>query len=454
MNDTPTILGDNVNTVLCADSESLDNPSLLGLDGEEPEAQPWLVALSDAGEARELLSANSQMQDVWVFSSDTVDGINLAAAIKADGYAGDVSLMAFGASGSIVGRCEAAGIKACTDQIAFLKRYGWKKQDYRQRELQGFRKQPTGPLEAVDVEEPAIRTIEEEDAPCRAFYMPDEERPKGWLASAKPGPDVSVKQGACIISIFGAAGGVGRSSVSALFGLLSQKRGLKTLVIDADLQFGDLRTIYNQPNAINIIDLAANPQKIERLLPDGRKPALLAAPPDIEQSEIAASQVCELLAELRKEFDVIIVNTASLWQEYHLQLVETSTYSVMLFDQRPSSVRGGSRILDLFERCAVPTRTIRFALNRCAKKAPMGAMDVSCALHGVKVFELRDGGPMVAQMLGAGMVDELLAENNDFVTSVIAFADSMLPSAREVGDAPRVRSARKGVQFFPRRKRR
>lgn len=453
MNNVEMLLDKEVNTVLCADGESLADPALLGLEGEAPDAQPWLMTMSGAGEARELLARSPQVQDVWVFSSDSVDGINLAAAIKADGYQGDVSLIAYGAGGSIVSRCEAAGVKACTDQADFLRRYGWKKQDYLQRDLRDFRKQPTDSFAPVEAEEPAVQAGDE-GGPCRDFYMPVEEQPRGWLAFSQPHRDAPAKQGACIISVFGAAGGVGRSSVSALFGLLAQKRGLKTLVIDADLQFGDLRTIYNQPNAIDVLDLAANPQKSERLTPDGRKPALLAAPPEIEQSEMAAPQVCTLVDRLKDSYDVIIVNTASLWQEFHLQLVEMSTYSVMLFDQRPSSVRGGSRILDLFARCGVPTRSIRFALNRCSKKAPMSAMDVSCALHGVKVFELRDGGPTVGQMLGAGMVDELLAENNDFVTSVIAFADSMLPAAKEGGALPQAAPLRKGGQFFSRRKRR
>lgn len=84
-------------TVLCADSESLLHPEILGLEDERLDGQPWLALFCDAGEARQALRSNPRLDDVWVYSSDSMEGINLAAALKKDDEAREVSLITFGA---------------------------------------------------------------------------------------------------------------------------------------------------------------------------------------------------------------------------------------------------------------------------------------------------------------------------------------------------------------------
>ena len=70
--------------VLCADSETMRQPALLGLSGENLAAQDWLALFTSAEEARGFLRNDDAIDEVWVASSDDVDPISLAAAVKRD----------------------------------------------------------------------------------------------------------------------------------------------------------------------------------------------------------------------------------------------------------------------------------------------------------------------------------------------------------------------------------
>ncbi len=71
--------------VLCADTDSLVHPFLLGLEDASLEGREWLVPLSDAAEARTYIAGHADIDEAWIVSSDDLAGVNLAAAVRKDG---------------------------------------------------------------------------------------------------------------------------------------------------------------------------------------------------------------------------------------------------------------------------------------------------------------------------------------------------------------------------------
>lgn len=132
---------------------------------------------------------------------------------------------------------------------------------------------------------------------------------------------------------------------------------------------------------------------------------------------------------LPSKFDVVIANTGAAWAEQHAALLERSNAALFLVDQRASSIRACKHALELCARCGIATGPFKFAINRCAKGAPLTSIDVSCALRGVPVFELRDGGPDVEELLGAGSPAELLKARNEFCTSLEQLFVKVLPDS-------------------------
>lgn len=388
--------------VLCADSESVKNPQMVGLEGENLESQEWLRVFCSAVEARNYLKKNDSIDEVWVASSDEIDHVNLAAAIKKDSGSKGVYLLAFQESGSLKSRASAAGLNGTFSQKDFVDKYrGCKHQE------------------------------EKEDASGGEKHVATEVK----AFSGKR---------AHVLTVVSGSGGSGKSTVAALSALFAQGLGHRTLLIDADLQFGDMKYCLGEEEPITLEDVLRDRERLKQINPDNLKPALLAAPQRLEQSEAIQVVLPHILDEARAYFDVIVVNTGSFWLDQHAVLLEQSSTALFVVDQRASSLRACKHALELCSRCGIASTPFVLAVNRCARNAAFTSIDASCALQGMKAIELQEGGKEVSELLGAGLPLDLIESKNDLCVSIERMLLDILPE-RE-GSKPS--SANRGQSKF------
>lgn len=529
---------------LCADSQCLNDPATLGLKGERILDQTWIVPFADALIARKYLREHDAAE-TWVVSNDTIDGINLAAALKKDNARQAVRLFLSSPSGSKMSRCQNAGVIPICGSREFAHLYTAHKLGHAQAQMKPeFRELPfseandarqlledrmiqhstqvrddsaspryeafdtreqkpqtseeavspvtvrcivhdrsgqTAPLPTIDIDEiPLItnvnapvhskthdaRSIPKDTAseapfsrgtvspvpPRKDFTPPASETPSSTVATVAATKKASAKQivsqvkGAHIISVVSGSGGTGKSAIATMAALLAQKRGIKTLLLDADFQFGDLKYLLGYKETLEVGDILTHPEQIETLLKQDSWPALLSAPAKLEYSEVAEERIGELLAYLKPHFDLIVVNTGSFWSEFHLQLLEASNGVFFVIDQRPSSVRACNHALDLCARCGIATTSFSYLLNFCSKKSLLSTLDVSCALKGATVHEVKDGGAEVGELLGAGMAHKLSRVNNLFCSSMASLLEKTVfeyvkPSLDPSANSTREKSA-------------
>ena len=257
-----------------------------------------------------------------------------------------------------------------------------------------------------------------------------------------------------LIPVVSASGGCGKSSVAVLSAFLLQAAGFNTLLLDFDLQFGDAAELMGVDQPLRIDEVLKVPSRLDGLKSEGKVPALLAAPAHVDAAEAVIDQAAELIDGLRTRFDVIVANTGAAWAEQHAVLLERSSKVLFLVDQRRTSIRATRRALDLCGRCGIAVNPFVFALNGCGKGAPLTSIDVSCALKGSEVRELRDGGPDVEDLLAAGAPLELVEYGNGLCESLLAVLADMLPAeaAQRLQDADESSSG--GSLFRPRKSRR
>lgn len=291
-----------------------------------------------------------------------------------------------------------------------------------------------------------------------APHQPQFSAPPAPSAVAAPSPigesaAFAMRQGsqadALLLPIVSGSGGAGKSAVAVLAALLAQRRGLKTLLLDFDLQFGDMREMTGQPEALGIDEVLAEPARLAQLAPAAGMPALLGAPRHLEEAETVARSAPALLAALGGMFDVIVANTGSAWAEQHAVLLERCSKALFLIDQRASSIAACRRALDLCARCGIAVSPFLFAVNFCAKGAPLTSIDASCALRGAQTVELADGGAEVEEALSEGRPQDLIEAGNPLVASLDALLADILPSTGEAAGEPGVPAPRRS-----RRKRR
>lgn len=433
--------------VLCVDSESAMNPELIGLEGENLLAQSWLRLFCSAVEARSYLRETDGIEEVWVASSDEMEPINLAAALKKDMHTRGVYLLAFDGGGSLKSRASAAGIDAAMTQVDFASKYARKKTgaaagiggqdghtDQPACEAVPSLQKTVGPLPAVvhDARSAAALVLDRSqreagDEPEQAEVSVSASRADPCAVTAK----LASKKTASLITVVSACGGSGKSTIAALAAFFCQGFGRKTALLDADLQFGDMQYLVGIEDPLTLDDAASDPALLDRLRPDGARPALLAAPKRLEQSEVMGDGLARTLDRMGSRFDLIIANTSSHWDEQLAQLLERSSRVLFIVDQRASALRASKHALEMCSRCGIATSPFVFAVNRCAKGALFSSFDVACSLGGSQVVELKYGGKEVDELLGAGLPFDLIRERNELCLSLERVLVDLIPKDGE-----------------------
>lgn len=411
----------NRRIALCADELSVRNPELIGLEGEQLDAQEWLDVYSSGDEARARIAESDAVAEAWVASCEDVEAINLAATLKSDNPTISVRLIDFSGDGSLLSRAHTAQLDEVLDASAFARRYGAAKSEFGAVSAP-VPEAPGGGSPSV-VSSMTLVAEEELELP-----LVERQESQGLVLRQRPGTIALPRHGrGQIVPIVSGSGGAGKSSVAVVAAIAARDRGFRTLLLDFDLQFGDMAIMAGVPDALAIDEAIRRPDLLDREIAKGSPLIVLAAPDRIEVAEAVVRAMPQLLDKLAGSFEVIVANTGAAWAEQHAVLLERSTAALFLVDQRASSMRACKHALELCARCGIATGPFKFAVNRCGKNALLTSIDVSSALDGAPVMELKDGGRDVEDYLGSGNADELVALGNDFCASVIEAVNLLLP---------------------------
>lgn len=383
--------------VLCADSASLTHPELIGLPDERLQNQPWLEAISDADVARKRMKSLDPHVPVWVAGSNQIDAINLAAALHQDGR--QVSLVSFQKSGSLYSRAHAAGISEVLDQRDFVARYG------------SYKRQPDSATHDQ------ISPLQVQVVHANSSY-PSTLYPETVSVPEKRG---------FVVAVVSAAGGTGKSVVSMALGLLFQQAGFRSVLIDADVQSGDLHLLMGENDPLRSDVALSSPGRIAQLKPDADLPALIAAPERAEVGEQIAGSLPQLINEAARSFDVVVINTGSRWIEAQLDIVAQASRTIFVLDQSPWGMPRCKQLLELCARCGLASQHFIFAINRCSRHALFTSIDVSCALAGAHAIELQEGGKEISENLGSGQPLAFIDPKNPFIQSVCTLMEAIAP---------------------------
>lgn len=422
----------NGRIALCVDELTCRNPELIGLDGESLESQRWLDVFVSAEEARRSIGGDSAIAEAWVASNDEVEPINLAATLKADRSDLVVKLVEFNGCGSLYSRAYTASIDEVLERASFVRLYNEAKESFGGTVRQVRLERAPGKAGAFDgavVEAgPSTPTVGSSTGSA-VSQATQTVVPAGALVQARVRPALAAasQPRGFVMPVVSGSGGAGKSAVAVVAAAIAARMGYRTLLLDYDLQFGDVAMLAGVEQPLAIDAAMTRPDLLEEALRGDRNPTVLVAPMRLEEAEAVSHGVPQLLDGLAGAFDVIVANTGAAWADHHAVLLERSSVSLFLIDQRASSLRACRHALELCARCGIATGSFQFAINRCCKGAPISSVDASCALQGVPVHELEDGGSEVEEYLGAGAVADLLDVGNPFCTSLEKLLKQILP---------------------------
>ena len=154
------------------------------------------------------------------------------------------------------------------------------------------------------------------------------------------------------------------------------------LLIDCNLQFGDVDAFLNLQAQSNISDLTKAVHDIDQstidavLVTHGSGLKVLVAPPHPEQAyDVAPDAVSDLVQLLANSYDFVVVDTPPLYDDMTLKLFDIAERIVLIANPTLPSVRNTRKILDIFDGLQNPPglgAKVMFVLNRAVNEKEKG----------------------------------------------------------------------------------
>ena len=186
-----------------------------------------------------------------------------------------------------------------------------------------------------------------------------------------------------MITIVGPKGGSGKTLVTANLAAALAAVGRRVVVVDLDLQFGDIglalglspdRTIYDLLSSGGSMDA----EKVEAFLAthDSGARVLLAPRRPDQAGLITVDFLRDVYAVLRTSYDVLIIDTPPQFSPEVISAVDASTDVCVVAMLDALSLKNLKLGLETLDLMGYPDRAIRFVLNRADSQVGIDIDDV------------------------------------------------------------------------------
>jgi pilus assembly protein CpaE len=186
-----------------------------------------------------------------------------------------------------------------------------------------------------------------------------------------------------VIAVFSPKGGVGCTTIAVNLAIALQGMahgGQKVGMMDTSVQFGDVGVMLNLQAHRSMSDLVPHLNELDGdmlssvLAPHGSGVKVLLAPPHPEEAEVLlttvvsdsagnTSAVGALLELMRKEFDIVIVDTWSWVDDVALTVFDAATLIVLVVMPNIPSIKSARLFLEVADRLNYPMDKIALVVN-------------------------------------------------------------------------------------------
>jgi pilus assembly protein CpaE len=204
--------------------------------------------------------------------------------------------------------------------------------------------------------------------------QPFPQQPTGRVG---PAPLAPISGYGKVIVVYSPKGGTGCTTVAVNLAVAMHNEDTPVVLVDGNLQFGDVAIFLNEQARNSVIDLTPradelDPEIVEEVLIHHAASGLkvLAAPFRPEHAEdVSGEELVKVLHYLRRLYAYVIVDTASTLTDATLGVLQdASDLIVLLTTQDIPSIKNARLFLDLSDALGIERRRILFVMNRFDKR--------------------------------------------------------------------------------------
>jgi len=252
-----------------------------------------------------------------------------------------------------------------------------------------------------------------------------------------PGSDVDGELGQ-VITVFSTKGGAGKSVIATNLAVVLAQRSPKPVVlIDADLQFGDIAVMLKLAPQHTIVDAVSALDKLDAqflrdLLIEHTPSKLLVLPAPLEPAfadQIGAAEMVRIVEVLRSFCSFVVVDTPAYFNDVVLGLIEVSDDVLLVAGMDIPNIKNVKIGLQTLRLLNTPMEKLRLILNRANSKVKLDVGEVERTL-GVQAEALIPSDVVVPQAVNKGEAVVLNAPKSGVSKSLEQLADLFLPSKK------------------------
>ncbi|MGI5349131.1 AAA family ATPase [Streptomyces sp. CA-250714] len=165
--------------------------------------------------------------------------------------------------------------------------------------------------------------------------------------------------GGTVVTVAGAKGGVGTTLTAVQLALAARASGRGTVLVDLDLQAGDVASYLDVRFRRSVVDLAGIKDLTPRVLQDAvyvheTGLGLLLAPEEGERGEDVDERAArQLVAALRSRYEIVVLDCGTQMHAGNAAAIEAADLALLLTTPDVIAVRGAKRMVRLWDRLQI-----------------------------------------------------------------------------------------------------
>ena len=255
-----------------------------------------------------------------------------------------------------------------------------------------------------------------------------------------------------ILAVYSPQGGAGTTTIATSLASGLMKEGIKTLLVDADLEFGDVGTFLNLKSPTTIVDLVENADDLDIEYFDsvvsthnsGLKVLLGPARPALgmEIRDTRGDVVASIIQKISSSYDFIIIDMGKSIDAVSAAILEIATKIIIVVVPSLPGIKNVKLVLDLFDQSEFAPEKTALVINKAndnpklAKlvpsperiqsflKRPVEGL-IPLVDEGIILNAIQNGVPVVAsdRDVSKAPIKQLLALADHFYASLMGVED-------------------------------